>query len=187
MAGTQNFMAPEIENRQSYDQKADVYSMGVCFYALCFGNLPYGNGNYMNELQNDNKYSNELKEIIFQMIQINPNQRLSSMEINLRFKEYYIKKYVKNTGLISLVQCLFSFPNFQDYFNDQRKISKIMETSYQKKVALNMISISIALKDKKNFYSNVHNLREFLYEEGIFPLKDSMYFCKISKSVNSVS
>ena len=167
MAGTKNFMAPEIENRQSYDQKADVYSMGVCFYALCFGNLPYGNGNYMNELQNDNKYSNELKEIIFQMIQINPNQRLNSMEINLRFKEYYIKKYVKNTGLISLVQCLFSFQNFQDYFNDQRKISKIMETSYQKKVALIMISISIALKDKKNFDSNVHNLREFLYEEGI--------------------
>jgi len=167
MAGTKNFMAPEIENRQSYDQKADVYSMGVCFYALCFGNLPYGNGNYMNELQNDNKYSNELKEIIFQMIQINPNQRLNSMEINLRFREYYIKKYVKNTGLISLVQCLFSFRNFQDYFNDQRKISKIMETSYQKKVALIMISISIALKDKKNFDSNVHNLREFLYEEGI--------------------
>ena len=166
-AGTPNFMAPEIESNQIYDQRADVYSMGICFYALCFGSLPYMNGKFMDELQNDHKYSMELKEIIMKMIQINQYNRPSSMDIHLLFKRYYIKKYVKNTGLYSLVRCLFSFPNFSIYFNDQRKISKIMETSYQKKVALNMISINIALKDKKNFEENVYDLRQFLIEEGI--------------------
>ena len=38
---------------------ADVYSLGISFYALCYYNLPYINGNYMHELMNDNFYSNE--------------------------------------------------------------------------------------------------------------------------------
>ena len=40
--GSENFIAPEVKNGV-YDQKADVYSMGVCFYCLCFYNLPYIN------------------------------------------------------------------------------------------------------------------------------------------------
>ena len=74
-AGTPNYLAPEIERLDPYDQRADVYSMGVCFYALCFGNIPYGDGNFMRELLYDDKYSPELKEVIRRMIQIDQNQR----------------------------------------------------------------------------------------------------------------
>ena len=39
--GTQNYRAPEIEMGQTYNQKADVFSMGICFYVLCFACFPY--------------------------------------------------------------------------------------------------------------------------------------------------
>ena len=52
--GTDHYMAPEVENEEFYDQRADVYSLGVCFYGLCYYSLPYFGGKNMNELVNDN-------------------------------------------------------------------------------------------------------------------------------------
>ena len=95
--GTENYMAPEVENKQHYDQKADVYSLGICFYCLCYYNLPYINGNNMNELMNDNLYSNGLKEIICKMIQKAPKIRPTSNEIYTEFKKRYIQKYGNNS------------------------------------------------------------------------------------------
>ena len=62
--GTKNFKAPEVENQQMYNQKADVYSMGVCFYALCFWGFPYNKLGNLFKLRSDIYYSNELKDII---------------------------------------------------------------------------------------------------------------------------
>ena len=35
--GTEDYKAPEVKNRNKYDQKSDIYSMGVTFFILCFG------------------------------------------------------------------------------------------------------------------------------------------------------
>ena len=165
--GTVNFMAPEIKNGEMYDQKADVFSMGVCFYCLCFYNLPYINGNNMNEMYSDNFYSFELKKIIYLMIQKDKNRRPNSMDIYGLFKQSYISKYVKNSGLCSIVQCLFNFPNFVDFFTNQNEVSSIMETGYNKKIALIMISIVQSIRDNDKIDKNIFALRKILNEEGI--------------------
>lgn len=95
--GTENYMAPEVENQEHYDQKADVYSLGICFYCLCYYNLPYINGHNMDELKNDNFYSNELKEIFCKMIQEDPKIRPTSNEIYTKFKNLYTQKYGNNS------------------------------------------------------------------------------------------
>ena len=86
------------------------------------------------------------------MIEIKPEKRPTSANIYGEFKNYYIKNYVKNSGLYSVVQCLFSFPNFEEYFTNEFKIGYIMETQYPKKIALIMISLIQSLKDKKNYH-----------------------------------
>jgi len=96
--GTENYIAPEIENSQHYDQKADVYSLGVSFYALCYYNLPFLNGNNMNELMTDTLYSYELKKNISMMIQKDQNTRPTADEIYTQFKNDFIKKY----GILSI-------------------------------------------------------------------------------------
>ena len=40
--GTRDYQAPEI-GRREYDQKVDIYSMGVSFYELCYGHVPRSN------------------------------------------------------------------------------------------------------------------------------------------------
>ena len=79
--GTDYYIAPEVESGQNYDQRADVYSMGITFYVLSYASHPYANGNNMNELMNDNYHSDDLKNIIFKMIQRNPDQRINSSDL----------------------------------------------------------------------------------------------------------
>ena len=165
--GTENYIAPEIEDGLNYDQKVDVYSMGVCFYGLCYYNLPYINGNNMSELYSDNLYSYELKKIIHLMIQIDAKQRPNSSNIYGLFKVNYIKKYVKNSGLCSVVQSLFNFPNFVNFFTNQSEISLIMNAEFKKKIALIMISVLKSIKDNDKIENNIYALRKILNEEGI--------------------
>ena len=172
--GTPNFVAPEIEYHRSYDQKSDVYSMGICFYGLTFYELPYRDGKFMDDIFiNNNNYSYELRDIIFQMIQVDKSNRATSGNVYTLFKKYYIKKYVKNSGIYSVVQCLFSFQNFKDYFTDSYQIPKIMDTKYSKKLSFILLSIAQSIKDKENVGENIYNLRKIMCEEG-FDAKDNI-------------
>ena len=95
----------------------------------------------MSELYSDNFYSYELKKIIHLMIQKDRNQRPNSMDIYQLFMESYIYKYVKNSGLCSVVQCLFNFPNFENFFTNKNIISSIIKAGNNKKIALIMIKV----------------------------------------------
>jgi NIMA (never in mitosis gene a)-related kinase len=173
-AGTELFMAPEIMNGLFYDQKADVFSMGICFYILCFKTVPYGNI-YMFELHNDQRYSKELKEIISKMIQIDPGQRPDSCAIFKLFQTYYIKYYVKNTGIYSAIRCLFNFQNLLDHFNDSHKMGQIMPEKNDKEnkekelqpIVPIMIAIGNMINENKNIDEYIYSLRTILYEQGI--------------------
>jgi serine/threonine protein kinase len=183
--GTENYQAPEVRTL-NYDQKADVYSMGVSFFVLCYYKFPFCTKKFMmekrvgnkieniveekleirvQEMVNDNYYSYELRNIIYKMIQREPRMRPTSSDINFEFKKYYIKLYSKNSGLYSLIQCLFSFPNFSDYFTDENQMAFILETEYPKKISLLMISLIASLRDKKDIAENIYALRQILFEE----------------------
>lgn len=50
MLGSPLNMAPEVLNNLEYSNKADMYSLGVCFYWMLFGRPPY-NAKNINELK----------------------------------------------------------------------------------------------------------------------------------------
>jgi serine/threonine protein kinase len=114
--GTRNYMAQEIKYND-YDQRVDVYSMGVSFYEICYFHLPPPYGRFQNE---NVQYSNELKEIINLMLEENKEQRKTSQEIYNMIKNQYSRKYVKNTSIDAIVRCLYSLSNLtQNFLNFQ--------------------------------------------------------------------
>jgi len=40
-------MAPEVIKGKEYNSKADIYSIGVCFYEMLFGKPPFNAPNIM--------------------------------------------------------------------------------------------------------------------------------------------
>lgn len=84
--GTGNYMAPEIQTKQ-YNEKVDVYSMGITFYEMCYFEFPYSKNKNVNGI-----YSKELINIINEMIVKDKNKRKNSKEI----LEFVKKEYAKN-------------------------------------------------------------------------------------------
>lgn len=52
--GTPGFVAPEIFRTKNYDQKVDVFSLGVVFYILVFGKSPF-DGSEQEEVLKQNE------------------------------------------------------------------------------------------------------------------------------------
>jgi serine/threonine-protein kinase ULK/ATG1 len=79
-------MAPEILEEKPYDNKCDLWSLGVIIYQLCFKQYPYsGNTSYdlmkqINQLkQNHFKKTNDenLNALIRDLLKPNPEERLT--------------------------------------------------------------------------------------------------------------
>ena len=120
--GTKNYMAKEIMDENDYDQKVDVYSMGVSFFEMCYFHMPKkvikrkdNNNNYVYSFQKiempedkNVKYSKELLNIIELMLEEDKNKRKTSGEILKMIQDEYSKKYVKNSSIDALFRCLYS-------------------------------------------------------------------------------
>lgn len=40
--GTENYMAPELHEGDSYNYKVDIWSLGCIFFYMLFGRAPFG-------------------------------------------------------------------------------------------------------------------------------------------------
>mmetsp|Transcript_26350 Transcript_26350/g.40212 ORF Transcript_26350/g.40212 Transcript_26350/m.40212 type:complete len:88 (-) Transcript_26350:409-672(-) len=85
-------MAPEIFNEKKYNEKADMWSLGIIMYILLTGKAPYfGNdderiisqvkkGHYNRRLLQDSRISKQAQTLIDKLLNKDPKQRLSAEE-----------------------------------------------------------------------------------------------------------
>ena len=170
--GTPFYWAPELEAGEIYDQKIDVYSLGITFYVLCFTAYPYMDDKNMEEMMNDTFYSCELKNIIFQMIQRDPGQRPTSSDIYLMSKKAYMYKYVKNSGIYSAAVSLLNYDVIEDFFTDNIKVANALDLDSPNKLSYMFIELILSLKDtnknnKARINESLYAMRKILNEEGI--------------------
>ncbi|CAD8054893.1 unnamed protein product [Paramecium primaurelia] len=103
-AGTPMYMAPEVI-KGSYDEKCDIWSLGVLLFTLLSGHLPF-HGDTKEELYDNiqkanisfdsaiwSHISSEAKDIIKRMLSKQPGQRPTSKEL---VKHNWFKKQFKN-------------------------------------------------------------------------------------------
>ncbi|CAI5460022.1 unnamed protein product [Closterium sp. Yama58-4] len=78
-AGTRGYIAPEVITGQAYGCKADVYSLGITFSTMLTGHIPATPVDFSKPIWEN--VPEGAKDLIRQMLYMDPNQRLSSFQV----------------------------------------------------------------------------------------------------------
>ena len=110
--GTFMYLAPEINKNELYDEKSDLWSLGVTLFELYFGVLPFGQNASINKVK-DIIYEREIfiyrkskiptLDVLFRkLLTINPEERMSLEELskfveneNFLKENYIYKEYLE--------------------------------------------------------------------------------------------
>ena len=143
LCGTPLYMAPEIMNYKDYDDRADLWSIGVILYEMLYGYRPYKAKNLHTlvklinsepvKLPQTIKISNECKDILLSLLTRNPDKRIS-------WENFFNHKWfnIKNTkNQLDSFEFDFNelFPTDSD--NESKYFSKndsINESNYHSKI-----------------------------------------------------
>ena len=105
--GTSFYIAPEVI-KNSYNEKCDLWSCGVILYILLCGSPPfYGKnekeifkkiieGNFTFRHKIWNKISNEAKNLVLKLLQVNPDKRISA---KVALEDIWFKKNINVNSL----------------------------------------------------------------------------------------
>ena len=94
LGGTDMYMAPEILLGMRYDQKVDLWSVGVMIYYMHFKEFPFGYFSNVNTLFNRRKNKTcqnfQLDDLLNKLLVYNPEKRLSWPEY---FNHPFFRRY----------------------------------------------------------------------------------------------
>ena len=180
-AGSGRYKAPEIYSHK-YDEKVDIYSMGIVFFKLSNGCSPYELMVTKENLYKQNNYSNELNHLIDEMIQKDPKNRISSDDAYLTAKKYFIKNCVKNTTIEATLKCFYNFPNFKEYFCNNNYIGFL--TDNKREIGTFVFSIIQSLRNNKNDQLIIDQLNELLYELRSSMTKSGLNISKDNEEID---
>ena len=158
--GSKKNMAPEVKKGKVYNEKADIYSMGLIFHQIYFQN------DYREEIwkiSNDiidstfirkpkpDKNKDPLVEFIFSMLEEDFEKRPDIDYFYDNINEIYIQYFSqeKNTSLFSVLRCLGNFPYIKDYFKYKFEIKKDKKYS---EMFCNFIKDSNKINEAAVFY-----------------------------------
>ena len=145
------YAAPEIIKKLKYDEKCDLWSLGVTLYEIYFGVSPYGNNASLNLIKNiiyDEKciYSNKASVPIFdelfkKLLTVNRDNRIS-------YKDFYnFLNNIENTDIkLESIKEHSSIPN--DFYEKNNKLN-LKEKMKDNEIYLNSIKFE-CIDDKKN-------------------------------------
>ncbi|CAD8149059.1 unnamed protein product [Paramecium octaurelia] len=118
--GTPLYMAPQILQGKPFSSKSDIWSLGVTFYEILYGRVPWEAKDFESYFENVQKQpisfpnkpvrSNGVKDLITRMLQLEENDRISWEEV---FESQILKK-----------QEQFIQPDFINLFQEKDELGK---------------------------------------------------------------
>ena len=146
--GTPYWMSPEVINRQKYNEKTDIWSVGIICYELVEGEPPYCEfkpnivmkkiiENPIKGLKNPEKYSNEFNDFVSLCLNVDFNKRPNIPQL-------LEHKFIKKSGSLKLLQKIIE-ENNSLFYRDINSISSNYEYS------------DVNNSEKNNFDLNSYN------------------------------
>lgn len=176
VTGTLFYLAPEIINEGEYDTKADMWSLGVTFYQLITGKLPYEGSSLPNTLlkistkqfkpiENTLNFSQDFIDLILSLLEKDPKSRPSAKEILdsafvqcFLHKEKDSEKTAPNSKSTKNNNDLLNSTNFLDAFNG--KESKIC-INFNKLLWKDRRKRTINCSNKESIFGNSVRIKGF--------------------------
>ena len=173
----------------NYDFKNDIYFLGNYFKNICFLENQGGPKQF---------YSQELIQIINSMIENDPNKRWDAGTLLNKVKKIYFKRYFKNSSIISILRCLYSFPDLNRKIFGNNEIKQNKEKNNIHNWYLKLINI-LGGYEEAELSENIQEFRfafswkyfKFLENKEINPfyffifLLENMY--KESNKINQIN
>ena len=146
--GTPYWMSPEVINRQRYNEKTDIWSLGIICYELVEGEPPYSEfkpnvvmkkiiENPIKGLKNPEKYSNEFNDFVRLCLNVDFNKRPNIPQL-------LEHKFIKKSGSVKFLQKIIE-ENNSLFYKDINSISLNYEYS------------NVNTSEKNNFDLNSYN------------------------------
>ena len=146
--GTPYWMSPEVINRQRYNEKTDIWSLGIICYELVEGEPPYSEfkpnvvmkkiiENPIKGLKNPEKYSNEFNDFVSLCLNVDYNKRPNIPQL-------LEHKFIKKSGSVKFLQKIIE-ENNSLFYKDINSISVNYEYS------------NVNTSEKNNFDLNSYN------------------------------
>ena len=158
-----DYIIKSIKNNIYYNEKTDIYALGIVFHALCYF-TPINNP---LSRKNEDIYPEEMTEIIELMLK----KEKDIPDINVlydKIMEQYIKNVAKISSVDSVFRCMFSFKNFTQLISQKEESFKedITPISFN---YIKCIETYKNNKDENNQKENakyLNNFRNLLYNNS---------------------
>lgn len=130
ICGSLCYLAPEVIRGCEYDVSADIWSLGIIFYAMIFGKLPFYSANMHEEmelitttkLQIPDYISQDIKHLLKGLLKKDPSKRLTIDQIKTHPMMQNINTFneLRNLSILKPSQSFFAeFLNFMKDKNIQ--------------------------------------------------------------------
>ena len=168
--GSPGYFAPEIDFT-GCSEKTDVYSLGVCFYALLYYDTP--KPETIEENFRKKNYSDELKSLIKGMITENQLLRKDLVDVKKECNKFYYQRYIKNSGIHSVTQCLLNYSNLRKTFSSNSLLANNDDQSGPSIGSINVSFIFISIYSNTDIEINNYYLKKFFSEQFKINIKDN--------------
>ena len=187
--GSDGYAAPEVIFGEGCDEKSDVYSLGVTFFVLL--NICFPSEEAKKGFINSMTYSKELKDLIISMIEEDKNKRIDLSKAKEKFSKIYFQRYIKNSGIHAVIQCLLCFQNLRDDLTSNKRLSDSLD---KKNRSINISLILNSIINDNDIEKNNFILKKYFSNQlkinindnnDISPLK--IVFCLINSLNNDLN
>ena len=168
-AGTLFYMSPEILNGEQYNEKTDLWSLGIVIYCLLFKKFPFPGGTSSaseiykqiieSKLENLQKTDNsDLNDLITKLLTINQNKRIS-------WEDYFKHPFFSNNNR-NKVEINYLMQKLKEEKNKNAKLNeKINQLLFELNEEKNKNKI---LEEKLKKYENETSIENKINKESLW-------------------